>query len=93
MDEHDKRAEHLTDCGWRTGHVQYAPMRAEIAAETCFGKETEKMCPYVLTSHFGTRWHCQLFSEHMESDGYAVLKEKDGMLQRHPTCLKAEEGD
>lgn len=43
------------------------------------------MCPMVLTSHMGSRWHCQLFSKPGEE-----LKESDGMLQRTAGCRAAE---
>lgn len=58
---------------------------------TCFDLKTDKMCPYVLTSHMGTRWHCQLFSKYNSGkNGHESLAEKDDMLQRHPDCLIAE---
>jgi hypothetical protein len=58
----------------------------EAGEKTCFNKTTKTMCPMVLTSHYGTRWHCQLFGKTDEE-----LKEVGTMLQRHPACLEAEE--
>lgn len=51
--------------------------------KTCFDPDRKHMCPWVTTSHFGSRWHCHLF-------GNALLKEEHGMLQRRDACKKAE---
>ena len=63
----------------------------EAGKKTCFDKKTKTMCGNMLTSHFGTRWHCRLFSPYSQSSkGMDTLNEKDGLLQRHPDCLEAE---
>ena len=54
---------------------------AIVAGETtCYDKQSDTMCRFVLSSHFGTRWHCEIFN--------AI--EDTGMLQRHPDCIAAE---
>lgn len=46
-------------------------------------------CPRILTSHFGQRWHCGLFSDAVLCDETGVPG-GPGRLQRLPACLVAE---
>lgn len=48
----------------------------------------KRLCQYVYTSHFGTRWHCYLFGdpEHPLKEG------ADSMLLRCDECLDYDVG-
>lgn len=46
----------------------------------------ERLCKYVYTSHFGTRWHCYLFGDPERP----LLEGEDGMLLRCDECLQTE---
>jgi len=49
--------------------------------ETTCASEPGKFCPYVRTTHFGTRWHCHLYEKKLLED------EQSGWLQRHAQCM------
>lgn len=57
------------------------PIRA--GDNTCAG-EPGKFCRYVLTSHFGRKFTCQIFRPDQ------LLREKGGWLQRWPECVRSE---
>jgi hypothetical protein len=54
----------------------------ESGDRTCASKPG-KFCPWVRTTHFGSRYHCGLFGKVLD-DG------DDGWLQRLPECLDVE---
>lgn len=63
---------------------RYLILPIKCGERTC-ASEPGKYCQYLITTHLGTRFHCQLFMLPPEE-----LKEKGGWLQRHAACLALE---
>jgi hypothetical protein len=50
-----------------------------------------RFCSHLVTTRFGSRFHCSLFSKHTGGKhGYEQLEQKDGWLIRHPDCFRHE---
>jgi len=66
------------------------PIEIECGEKTCIviDGEERKVCPQLIASHFGTQWHCHLFSEPDHRGKTSQLEEKGGWLQRTEECLK-----
>lgn len=65
----------------------------ECDEDTCFCTSTQRMCPQVLTTHFGTRWVCGHFRD--KECNYMQLSTEDdspgAMLQRLKICKQNAE--
>lgn len=62
----------------------------ECDEDTCFCTSTQRMCPQVLTTHFGTRWVCGHFrnKDCEPTELKTIDNNPDGMLQRLKVCKR-----
>jgi len=50
-------------------------------------------CPWLRVAKFGSIWTCHLFCEQTDRGQWEELAEREGCIERHPECVKAQVSD